>query len=62
MSAYSNWHSSFWDEFKNAITPELKLQVCDAAAVFVKSAFTGITKIIALAFIGILRATVRVPK
>jgi hypothetical protein len=59
---YSNWYSSFWDEFKAAITPELKLQLCDSASAFVKSAFSGFWRLLALAVIGFAKSTIRVPK
>lgn len=59
---YGMWHKSFWDEFKAAITPELKMQVCDSATLFVKATFTGFWQLLALAVIAVCKATIRVPK
>lgn len=59
---YSSWYASFWDEFKSAITPELKLQVCDAATTIVKATFSGFWQLLALAVIAFAKATIRVPK
>lgn len=59
---YTNWYNSFWDEFKAAITPELKIQLCDSASQLVKSTFSGVWRVMALLVIAWAKSTIRVPK
>lgn len=64
MSAqlYGAFRSNFREELKAAITPELKIQACESARIIARATLKGFWQLLALAFIGLMQATIRLPK